>query len=61
MRYQFCVDGRPASPIRKNWMDAAWDAVNHGYATWNEMNYSLFMDSNMGASIERLEDASIAA
>ena len=54
MRYQFMIDGRPASPVRKNWIDAAWDAVNHGYATWKEMNYSVHLDSNQGAEICRL-------
>ena len=61
MKYQFQVDFRPASPVRKSWTDAAWDAVNAGYATWNEINYSVHMDTNAGGSIERIDDANPAA
>lgn len=60
MRYQFQIDYRSAAPVRKNWRDAAWDAVNAGYASWREMNYSVNM-GNEGGSIERLEDANSSA
>ena len=36
MRFQFQVDGRPARPARKEWHEAAEDAVNAGFASWNE-------------------------
>ena len=56
MKYQFQIDYRPAAPVRKNWRDAAWDAVNAGHASWDNMNYSVCMGTE-GGSIERIEDA----
>lgn len=55
MKYQFQVDFRPAAPVRKTWEQAAQDAVNAGYATWQSSD-SVRLASNEGASIERLED-----
>ena len=53
MMYQFFVDGRAAGPMRRIWEEAAWDAVNAGYAIWIDHG-EIKIDTNMGASIERV-------
>lgn len=53
MRYQFQIDGRGfGSPIRKEWSDAAQDAVNSGYAVWISDGIKLSED----AEIARIEE-----
>ena len=52
--YQFCIDGRPAGRVRKEWRDAAQDAVNAGYGHWNVPGVEVVLASNEGAEIDRL-------
>ena len=54
-QYQFQVDGRPAGPLRKDWGDAAQDAVDADLATWAEVGEKVRLDSTQGASIARVE------
>jgi len=55
MEYRFKIDGRPFGPIRKEWYDAAQDAVDAGYATWREHNSSVTLNDAQGAEIERID------
>ena len=55
MKYQFCVDNRPAAPVRKDWGIAAQDAVDSGLAVWITVGEKVSLDSTQGASIARVE------
>jgi hypothetical protein len=52
--YQFCIDGRPAGRVRKEWKEAAQDAVTAGYAQWKVPGVEVILASNEGAEIDRL-------
>jgi len=54
-RYQFQVDGRAANFARDRWKDAAYDAVNAGYATWGSDGQTIYLDDSQGAEIARVE------
>ncbi len=53
MRYQFQIDNRGFGPIRKNWEDAAQDAVSNGYGIWIGVG-QVKLDEQ--ADIARIED-----
>ena len=56
-RYQFCVDGRPAKPVRESWLHAADDAVRDGYGIWAQDaqgNQIVKLAANQGAEIVRV-------
>lgn len=55
MKYQFQIDNRPAGPIRDEWVDAARDAVQAGYAEWHDERAVQF-DTSQGGAIARLND-----
>lgn len=52
--YQFQIDGRGfGSPVRREWHEAAQDAVNDGYAIWTVAGQEVKLDEQ--ASIERVK------
>lgn len=55
MKYQFYIDLRPAGPLRDDWIAAAQDAVNAGYAVWISED-QIKLDRTQGASIERIDN-----
>ena len=43
-RYQFCVHGKPAAPVRDTINEAAFDALEAGFCTPDEQNRLVLHD-----------------
>lgn len=52
--YQFQIDGRGfGAPFRREWHEAAQDAVNAGYGVWSVIGQEIKLDDQ--AEIARVE------
>lgn len=58
LKFQFQLDGRGfGSPLRDTWKEAAQDAVNAGYAVWDQSGDSdgVKLDAGQGAAIAKVD------
>ena len=55
-KHQFQIDGRAAAPARREWAEAAFDAVQAGCAVWSG-HMRVKLNDALGATIERIEDS----